>query len=229
MMTLSDDFSPKPVPAFVTYLNAACFNIAADDLAYRRILEAAEGVYADGKAIVWASQWLGNPVPERVNAADFIIQFCHEAAARKKRVYLLGSPAGVAEGAAARFCREVPGLDIAGTQSGYFGDEEVEVKQRIAAAAPDFLLIGMGVPLQEKWAWENREILNARVIWCVGAMFEFYAGHRRRAPQWMCKAGLEWLFRLLIEPRRMWKRYLIGNARYIWRVLFKKRVDELKK
>jgi N-acetylglucosaminyldiphosphoundecaprenol N-acetyl-beta-D-mannosaminyltransferase len=211
-------------PGFVTYVNAACVNIAANDVSYAKILRGADGVYADGMAIVWASHWLGQPLPERVNAADFIIPFCRAARDHGKRIYLLGAPPHVAEAAARRFCEEVPDLQIVGSESGYFAGEEESVVERIASAAPDILLVGMGVPLQEKWAWQNRQRLNSGVIWCVGAMFEFYGNYRPRAPQWMCKAGLEWLFRLLIEPRRMWKRYLLGNVQFIWRVLRRKRI-----
>jgi N-acetylglucosaminyldiphosphoundecaprenol N-acetyl-beta-D-mannosaminyltransferase len=215
----------QPEPAFVTYLNAACVNIAASDQSYATILRGADGVYADGKAIVWASHWLGQPLPERVNAADFVIPFCRAARDHGKKVYLLGAPPDVAQAAACRFREEVPGLQIVGSESGYFAGEEESVIGRIASAAPDILLIGMGVPLQEKWAWQNRHRLNTRVIWCVGAMFEFYGNYRPRAPQWMCKAGLEWLFRLMIEPRRMWKRYLLGNVQFLWRVARRKPIQ----
>lgn len=215
----------RPEPGFVTYLNAACVNLAASDFSYAEILNKADGVYADGKAIVWASQWLGEPLPERVNAADFIIPFCRAARDQGKRIYLLGAPPNVAQAAARRFCEEAPGLQVLGSESGYFAGDEESVIERIASAAPDILLLGMGVPLQEKWAWQNRHRLNCGVIWCVGAMFEFYGNYRPRAPQWMCRAGLEWLFRLIIEPRRMWKRYLLGNVQFLWRVLRRKRIQ----
>jgi N-acetylglucosaminyldiphosphoundecaprenol N-acetyl-beta-D-mannosaminyltransferase len=226
MLDLSDaaEMREEDSRHFVTYLNAACVNIAASDSAYRAILRQADGVYADGKAVVWASRWIGAPVPERVNAADFILRFCREAAARGKSVYLLGSAPGVAAAAGQRFMQETSGLQVLGAESGYFEQGDDAVVASIASASPDFLIIGMGVPLQETWAWQRRDRLNAQVVWCVGAMLEFYAGYRRRAPQWMCKAGLEWLFRLMIEPRRMWRRYLIGNIAFLWRVLLRRRI-----
>ena len=214
-------------PAFVTYLNAWCFLVAGGDPDYASILRAGDGVYADGQAVVWASRWCasGGVLPERVNAADFIPDFLRGAVARGLRIRLLGSESGVAARAAERFRAEVPGLLITGADDGYFTDGgEEAVVARIAADAPDLLLVGMGVPLQEKWAWTNRARLNCRAVWCVGAMFEYYGGARARAPVWTRKAGLEWLFRLFLEPRRLWRRYLLGNARFVIRVAGRVRI-----
>ena len=215
-------------PTFVTYLNAWCFLVASEDAEYAAILRAADGVYADGQAIVWASRRLDPqaPLPERVNAADFIIDLLKAASARGLSVALLGSEPGVAQRAGDRFTAAVPGLRMVGCYDGYFSHDggEAAVLGRLAADAPDLLLVGMGVPLQEKWAWEHRGQLRVGAIWCVGAMFEYFGEARARAPVWMRKAGLEWLFRLVLEPRRLWRRYLAGNVRFIWRVLRRRRV-----
>lgn len=213
----------KPVenrsPSFVTYLNAWCSNVAARDPEYANLLRAADGVYADGQAVVWATRHLGATVPERVNAGDFILEFCREAHGRGYSLYLLGSEEGVAERAAERFRQEVPGLNIAGAEPGYFANGEAATLERIRSAAPDFLLVGMGVPRQEKWLAEHLPNLNIKVGWCVGALFEYYGEARARAPRWMIRSGLEWLFRLLLEPRRLWRRYLLGNLEFVWRVM----------
>ncbi len=206
-------------PAMVTYLNAWCSNIAAKDPQYARLLQSAEAVYADGQAIVWAARHLHTPIPERVNAGDFILEFCREAQRHGLSLYLLGSEDGVAAAAAQRFQLEVPGLNIVGAEAGFFPGGEEAVLERVRQAAPDFLLVGMGVPRQEQWAAEHLPQLNARVVWCVGALFEYYGQARARAPRWMIRAGLEWLFRLVLEPRRLWKRYLVGNVVFVWRVL----------
>src|ERR1043166_2304514 len=142
-------------PLFVTYLNAWCSNVAADDDAYAQILRQANAVYADGQAIVWASRWLGEPLPERVNAADFIIDFCRAAVPRELSLYLLGSGAGVAAAAAENFKSRVPGLHIAGSHHGFFATDEDAVIAQVAAANADILLVGMSVPLQEKWVAQN--------------------------------------------------------------------------
>jgi N-acetylglucosaminyldiphosphoundecaprenol N-acetyl-beta-D-mannosaminyltransferase len=203
---------------FITYLNAHCSNVAGNDAEYAAILQRAEAVYADGQAIVWASGFLGDALPERVNAADFILELLRRGAGENLKIFLLGSAPGVAERAAARFRAEIPALQIVGVRDGFF-DDEAQLLADITAAAPDILLVGMGVPLQEKWVAAHLPQLNAHVVWCVGAMFEYYGEARARAPVWMRKAGLEWLFRLVLEPRRMWRRYLVGNVVFVLRVL----------
>lgn len=203
---------------FVTYLNAWCSNVALRDPEYARILRQADAIYADGQSIVWAAKLLGSCLPERVNAADFIHDFMRAAGARGLSIYMIGSAEGVAASAAAAFMSQTPGLNIIGAENGYFSGRGEEVIGRIAAAAPDILIVGLGVPLQEKWAGANLPRLNARAVWCVGAMFEYHAHARRRAPAWMRRCGLEWLFRLCLEPQRMWRRYLIGNAQFVLRV-----------
>ena len=206
-------------PLVVTYVNAWCSNLAAADPEYAEILRGADAVYADGQAVVWASRLLGRPVPERVNAADFIVDFCREAARRDLSLFLLGSEEGVAARAAERLRECVPQLRISGAASGHFAGAEEAVIACVAAAAPDLLVVGMGVPLQEKWVRRNLDRLNARAVWCVGAMFEYYGEARARAPVWVRKAGFEWLFRLVLEPRRLWRRYIIGNVVFVARVL----------
>lgn len=208
-------------PLLITYLNAWCSNLAARLPGYRELLRTFDCVYADGQAVVWAAQFLKHPVPERVNAADFIVEFCRRAAADGVSLFLLGGPDGVAAQAAASFNRAVPGLRIVGAESGYFQSPEQEesLLARIVAAAPDVLVVGMGVPLQEEWVFRHAPRTGARTIWCVGAMFEYHSGYRARAPVWVRRAGLEWAFRLLLEPRRLWRRYVIGNTLFVLRVL----------
>lgn len=208
--------SAKPV--FVTYLNAWCSHVAARDGAYEGLLREADAVYADGQAVVWASRFLGRPLPERVNAGDFINELLREAAGRGLSVFLVGSAAGVAEAAAEAWTAQVPGLRVAGVCHGYWDDDGEAAARQIAEASPDLLLVGLGVPRQEKWAAERLGSLNAQVVWCVGALFEYYGGARARAPVWMRRAGLEWLFRLALEPRRLAYRYIVGNASFVWRV-----------
>lgn len=218
VITLAQTPTANAQPTLLTYLNAHCSNLAANDSQYATILQEADAVYADGQAIVWASRFLGDAVPERVNAADFILPFLRRAAAENLSVYLLGSAPGVAQRAAVHYIKAVPNLQVKRTRDGYFTDE-AELIADIHAASPDILLVGMGVPLQEKWVASHLQQLDARVVWCVGAMFEYYGEARARAPVWMRRAGLEWLFRLVLEPRRMWRRYLVGNVVFVLRVL----------
>lgn len=207
-------------PLLVTYLNAWCSNIAAGDSEYAGILRRADAVYADGQGVVWAMRVLGTPVAERINAADFILDFCREAAGRGVSLCLLGSEEGVAARAAAKLIDAVPGLRIAAAESGYFEDKTGDAAAaRVRASGADLLILGMGVPRQEKWASARLGLFGVKAVWCVGAMFEYYGEARARAPVWVRKIGLEWAFRLVLEPGRLWRRYLVGNFVFVWRVL----------
>ena len=212
--------SPEGAPLRVAYLNAHCSNVAAENAGYRQSLNRCDLVYADGQAVVWGARFLGAPVPERVNAGDFILDLCRAASRAGVSLFLLGCAEGLAEKAARAWTQQTPGLSIAGTHHGFFGecDEEV-VADGIRTARPDILLVGMSVPRQEEWMDRWAERLGVPVIWCVGALFEYYAGVRPRAPRWMRRAGLEWLFRLALEPGRLWRRYLVGNLAFLRRVL----------
>ena len=216
----SSALSSQHSPLLVTYLNAHCSNLAARDAEYRAAVNRFGLVYADGQGVVWASRALGALVPERVNAGDFIPDFCRLCASEGIRLFLLGSYEGVPERAAQTWSKAAPGLAIAGTRHGFFTPEEEEsVAAAINAARPDILIVGMSAPRQELWTLRWAQRLHVPVIWCVGALFEYFSDTRPRAPVWMRRAGLEWLFRLALEPRRLWRRYLVGNARFVWRVL----------
>jgi N-acetylglucosaminyldiphosphoundecaprenol N-acetyl-beta-D-mannosaminyltransferase len=204
----------------VCYVNAANFNLAANDNRYAEVLRAADVVYADGQAVVWASRCLGCPLPERVNAGDFFDRFCEACARENLSLYFLGSRPGVARQAAQNIVKRIGNLRIVGTRDGYFElAQSADVVAEINRLAPDILIVGMGAPRQEFWVAEQHGNLNVGVAWCVGALFEYVAGETLRAPVWMRKAGLEWVFRLVLEPRRLWRRYLVGNWIFLWRVL----------
>lgn len=203
----------------VCYVNAANFNLAARDGRFASVLRSADLVYADGQAVVWAERWLGTPLPERVNAGDFFERFCGTCAREGLKLFFLGSRPGVAERAAGNLVARHAGLQVAGTHHGHFEASESDaILGEINRVAPDVLVVGMGAPRQETWVADHIERLDVGVAWCVGALFEYFSGTRRRAPVWMRKAGLEWLFRLVLEPRRLWRRYLVGNWTFLWRV-----------
>lgn len=205
---------------FITYLNAHNVNLAASDPAYANVLSKADLLYADGMGVVWGWRALGKPLPERVNAGDFILPFCRQLAREKKSIYLLGSFPGVAEQAAQRWTESAPGLSVCGTHHGFFSREEEDaLVAKINNTAPAILLVGMGVPLQEHWVDRWRDRLEVPVVWCVGALFEYWGMNRSRAPLWMRRIGLEWLWRLALEPRRLSRRYLAGNIQFVRHVL----------
>lgn len=205
---------------FVTYVNAACIDRYFHDAEYARLIDKADLVYADGQAVVWASRFLHQALPERVNAGDFFEEFCRRCAELEIRLFFLGSKPGITQAAVARLKGVLPGLQVVGTHHGFLGQEESEaVVNVIRQGKPHVLVVGMGVPRQEKWVASHRSALEVPVCWCVGALFEYISGQRARAPVWMRRAGMEWLFRLILEPGRMWRRYLIGNLVFVWRVV----------
>ena len=203
----------------VCYVNAANFNLAAEDCRYAKVLRTANIVYADGQAVVWASRYLGCPLPERVNAGDFFERFCEVCARERLTLYFLGSRPGVAQRASQNLADRIAELRILGARDGYFDlAQSDEVVAEINRLSPDVLIVGMGAPRQEFWVAERMDRLNVGVAWCVGALLEYVAGATFRAPVWMRKAGLEWVFRLVLEPRRLWQRYLVGNWAFLYRV-----------
>lgn len=206
----------------VLYANVYCVNVAGVDREYRKILNLADLVYCDGYGVVLGARIIGGRIPERMTGADWIFDlgnFCQE---KGYSIFLLGSSPGVAEETASRLRDLYPSLKISGAHHGYLTDEDKVEKaiELVNSKRPDILLVGMGSPIQEKFIFHNRERIDVPVCWAVGALFDFTAGVVPRAPRWMLDNGLEWLFRLIYEPGRMWNRYLVGNTRFLVRVVF---------
>jgi len=207
-------------PMRVGYLNAHTANMAWEDADFRRTLAGFDIVYADGMGVVRACARLGRPLPERVNAGDFVERLLWACRERGIRVALVGSRSDVVEQCRRTLAERAAGNAICFAHHGHFapgGAEERELLLRLREARPDIVLVGMGSPRQEQWTRDHADRTGAAVVWCVGALFEYYAG-RGRAPAWMREAGLEWLCRLALEPRRLAGRYLFGNALFAWRV-----------
>src|SRR5436305_1441493 len=205
----------------VAYVNAHVLNQSFSDPSLRAALQRADLVYCDGYGVRLAAKAIGLEVPHRMTGADWIWGVAALCEATGRSIYLLGSNPGASREAAACLKRWYPRLDVRGTHHGYFeiGTPHSErVIEHIAEHNPDVLLVGMGTPLQELWVDHYFERLDARVVWTVGALFDYVSGRVPRAPHWMADHGLEWIFRLAIEPRRMWRRYLLGNPVFLWRV-----------
>ncbi len=187
---------------------------------FREAYDRATLILADGAPVVWASRLVGKPLRSRVPGSALLPALCGRAAQRGWRLFFLGGLPGVAELAAARLTKRFPDLNVVGNYAPPFGFElDPEECQRIVrmvrATRPDILFVGVGAPKQEKWAAAHLEALDVPLIVCTGAAFDFAAGTVRRAPTWMQKAGLEWLFRLVQEPRRLWRRYLVDSLAFI--------------
>jgi N-acetylglucosaminyldiphosphoundecaprenol N-acetyl-beta-D-mannosaminyltransferase len=204
----------------VYFVNAHCLNIASQDAAYREALADAEVVLADGSGLLIGSRILGLPIRHNLNGTDLVPRLLERAGAENRRVFLLGARPGVSAEVAQVLRKRYPGLIVSGYQHGFLTPElEHETLEMIAAAKPDILLVAMGVPLQEEWLRENWEQLPVTLGIATGALFDFLSGRYPRAPRWMRRVGLEWCFRLIQEPRRLWRRYLIGNAVFMAHVL----------
>jgi N-acetylglucosaminyldiphosphoundecaprenol N-acetyl-beta-D-mannosaminyltransferase len=208
----------------VLNVNAHCLNLCHEDSKLRDLLNSAEVIFCDGAGVMLAARMLGRRIPERITYADWIWELADLAAARGFSLYFLGARPGVAQEAASRLRERYPGLNILGVRHGYFdhGVESTEneaVVEEINAAAPDILLVGLGMPLQERWLMENRQKLDVRVALTGGAVFDYVSGRLRRGPRPLTDSGFEWLARLLLEPRRLWRRYLVGNPHFLWRVV----------
>ena len=206
----------------IATINVQFLQAARSDARFREVLTRADLSVPDGVPIVWASKLLGAPLPERVNGTNLMVALCQLAAEEGRSVYLLGGKPGAAEGAAEVLKRRFPALRVAGTDCPPFGFEKdpalrAAVDDRIRQAQPDLLFAAFGAPKQEFWADEHRD-LPVKAMLGVGGSFEMIAGFVRRAPVWCQNAGLEWLWRFAMEPGRLWKRYLVGNSQFVWRV-----------
>lgn len=191
---------------------------ALEDGELLQILSRAELVVADGIGIIWAARRLGTPLPERVPGVELAAAALALAAGNGYRVYLLGGAPGVAADAARRLRLKHPGLEIVGVQHGYFtAAEEDGVVAKIAAASPHILLVGLGMSKQEKWIHRHREELKVPVSIGVGGSLDVFAGRVQRAPACMCRLGLEWLYRLLVQPRRLFR--MLALPKFVFKVL----------
>ncbi|MCR4268237.1 WecB/TagA/CpsF family glycosyltransferase [Nitratireductor sp. ZSWI3] len=206
----------------LTFLNAHNANVAVGDAAFRAALQDFL-VLADGVGVDIASRMLyGEPFPDNLNGTDFVPAFLRQEP-RALRVGLIGARRRNAQAAARRLAEIAPQHDFLFLHDGYFGPEdEPAILEAIAAARPDVLLVAMGVPRQELWIARNITSRHCTVPMAVGALLDFLSGAVPRAPAWMRRLRLEWLFRLGLEPRRLWRRYVVGNPLFLARVALQK-------
>ncbi|RXG63132.1 WecB/TagA/CpsF family glycosyltransferase [Candidatus Atribacteria bacterium 1244-E10-H5-B2] len=218
--------------------------LARKDPEYHAILKSADLVTPDGAGILWAATTLNYPLPERVTGIDIIHNICRLAAKKSYSLYLLGSYPGVASEAAKNLTKKYPGIKIVGTHHGYFGNEdsqncedvkndnsdrnkkEEEISAEIKEKRPDILLVGMGVPKQEKWICKNLDKLDVPVCMGVGGSFDVLSGRIPRAPLWMQRHGMEWIYRSIKQPNRVFQVFALFY--FIWLVILGKLVYSLK-
>jgi len=205
-------------PLFVAFANAQTLNLASADADYRAVLKRADLVLNDGIGVALAARMLNRRFPENLNGTDFLPRLLELAAERGWSVFLLGGEAGTARAASDNLSRRIPNLRVVGVDHGYLTPaSNRNVVGRIRASGAQVLLVGMGNPAQELWIASNLDATGARLAVGVGAFLDFAAGRVARAPAWLRRARMEWIWRLMIEPRRLWRRYLVGNPLFLFR------------
>jgi len=202
----------------VCFVNVNTLNLA---VAYKQLVGAvndADYVFADGSGVRIASRRQGIELRDNVNGTDMLPFLCQRAQSEGQSLFLLGAEPGVAQQTGVNLQKQFPGLKVAGTHHGYFGERgSNEVINEINASNADLLLVALGSPNQEKWLQENRHALSVNTALAVGGLFDFFSGRIPRAPLWVRKIGLEWVWRLVQEPRKKFNRYVIGNPRFLFR------------
>ena len=202
-------------PAQHVCVNAAKLVAMQGDERLRQIVAGCDVVSADGQSVVWAARLLRERLPERVAGIDLMHELLALAERESWSVFFLGARPEVLERAVRRIRGRYPRLSVAGARHGYFAaDEEPELCEAIRAARPELLFVAMSSPRKEYWLGEHAKSLGVPFSMGVGGALDVEAGVARRAPRWMQRSGLEWLFRLLQDPRRLLRRYLVGNARF---------------
>jgi N-acetylglucosaminyldiphosphoundecaprenol N-acetyl-beta-D-mannosaminyltransferase len=216
--------SPSNHPFVISGANAHFVNVAQKDQHLASFLSSSNLNVADGMSLVLAARFLRSNLPERITGIDLMIELCGLAERTGRTVYFFGGMEGAAYGAAKALKVRFPRLKIVGSDRPPMGTEfdparVAEVRERITAARPDFLFVCLGVPRQERWIAEFAADLPVKVVMGNGAALDVLAGFFTRPPQWIQKIGMEWFYRLCIEPQRLWKRYLLGNLQYAQTVL----------
>ena len=200
------------------FVDADCLNISRCNQAYKDVLGEQQGVFTDGSGIALVSRLRGINISENVNGTDMFPLLCQAAAAHGISIFLLGAEPGVAGRVAANMSAEYPDLTIAGTHHGFFdASEEESVISMINQSGADILLVAMGAPRQELWIAAHRERLAPKVAIGVGGLFDFFSGRVWRAPAAMRRTGMEWVWRPMQEPGRLWRRYILGNPMFLAR------------
>lgn len=213
LLDLCQEHIDKRVSLLLGVVNVAKIVHSQKNLELRKSLDEADLILADGLPIVWLSRLIGNPLPERVAGIDIMFRLLEKASDKGYRVYFLGAKPQVIKKVVQIVRQDYPGLHIAGYRDGYFSQsEEAHVAQQIKNSCPDILLVAMSSPKKEKFLKAWSQFINVPLCHGVGGSLDVLAGVTKRAPLWMQKCSLEWFYRLIQEPGRMWKRYLVTNS-----------------
>lgn len=226
-LQMVDRFIARGEPSYLTNPNVDIIVRCHRDPWFMQYYKDGDLCVADGVPILWAARFLGKPLKEKVSGSDLVPKVCALAARRGYKLFFLGGRPGAADAAKAKLLQQHPDIEIVGTYAPPFGFEQDEAElERIFAtikeAKPHIVFVGLGAPKQERLIQRYYKELGVPVFMGVGVTFEFIAGIVQRAPKWMQNIGLEWLWRLMMEPKRLWKRYLIDDPLFFWLVLKQK-------
>ena len=194
------------------------------DTYLKKITNDADMVLVDGKPLIWISKMHKKPVKAKISGSDLVPLLCKDAAEKGHTIFIIGGKDGIADKAKARLEKKYPGIKIVGTYAPPFGFEKNEselnkINKMISDKKPDLLIACFGCPKQEKWIYENYQKYDAKVSICAGATVDVLAGNVNRAPRWMSEHGLEWFYRFLQEPKRMFKRYFVDDVKILGLIL----------
>lgn len=204
--------------SYVVAVNVDVIMKIEKDSLLKEATDAADMVIVDGKPLIWIAKKHKKPITEKVSGSDLVPKLCEVSAEKGYTIYILGGKEGIAEQAKTKLMERLPAIKVVGTYSpplGFENDEEElkKINERISESKPDILLVCLGCPKQEKFVYENISKFDAKVSICAGATVDFLAGNIKRAPKWMSNHGLEWLYRFLKEPKRLFKRYFIDDIK----------------
>jgi len=222
MESVNHALQTRAAPFTFACANPHSLVVAEKDETFRRALQSCSAVVADGSGVTFAARLLRAEVGPRITGTDFFLSTMRRLDRIGGKAFFLGSVDPVLRLIEERVARDFPRVTVE-TLSPPFGtwsaQEQAEIMQRIRASQADVLWVGMTAPKQEKWMYAHAEQCGVPVIGAIGAVFDYYAGTVRRAPQWVCRLGFEWLYRLLGEPRRLWRRTLISGPQFAWLLL----------
>lgn len=206
--------------SYVVAINVDVIIKIEKDTLLKKIMDESDLVLVDGKPLIWISKLYKRPIKAKISGSDLVPRLCEIASKKGYTMFILGGAEGIADRAKKRLEKRNPGIKIVGTYAPPFGFEKNQkeldrINKRISETHPDILITCFGCPKQEKFIYQNIEHYDAKVSICAGATVDFLAGNIKRAPQWMSNHGLEWLYRFLQEPKRMFKRYFVDDMKIL--------------
>lgn len=215
-LEMVEEFIQNKKPVQHVVINASKINLMQQDEKLTQIVNACPIINADGTSILWAAKILNIPVKERVTGIDLFLQLIRIADQKRYKVFLFGAKEEVVKKVERVFRQQYKNIQIVGSRNGYFSkQEERDIAKQIRNAEPDMLFVAFSSPKKEYWIKKYLDFMNVPFVMGVGGSFDVVAGVTSRAPEWMQRCGLEWFYRFIQEPGRMWKRYIVGNFKFV--------------